>query len=1694
MTDPTTFAAARDALAAARAAAQGGDTDLALARAALRSAHDALTAFDRTGGSAEQRRMLIDQQRAASAALAAATEARAHGFDRSAGALARFADFTDPRTSLDLLPDHSPFVLFPVRIETRFAADGTDHRLLVRIYPDDCSVDTFDPTFSAAELTAVKTYWRATRAAGSDEGARRAAWRALATVYGSGRAAWLANTFQPTNPSGDPVFPPDPPTTAAAWSRAPRVTHFPERFVVLGYSSGAVTAQGIGAPITLPLYVGPDPGADPADSIHPDGAKLHVPAELTWMVDVDAALAAGLAVEVPLTAEQAATGFDRLLVVGVHMAQDATGGATALGDMLARHRDGRGGLALVPQGTPTHNTGEKRSGYTKADDPDASFADRERLPLFVPTDDPWTRRDGQWTAEALGVDPTLFQTVHGADGRDQAQARAMQRALWPATAGYWMTSMLAPVFSDQIVADTRAFFTEHVSGRGSVPALRIGGQPYGLLPTTAFSRVRMPGGRPGGRVIASAGFLPRLFQILRTVGQTWIAASANAPHIAAAGDAHKILLDVVGLQSGSVEFYSRYAESIAEMFNTVNFFGGGPDFAEAVTALGLETAAATLLSELGYHGAATPQILQQYFHSHGDLLKTVIDDVPLSETARIRAYTDDGRDYLTWLSDAAKTSFAAVVAEQGFTKNKSPKALLYLFLRHAIMLGYHEVSYRLHSSLGILGAAELLALRPEPIFVHVDQASTVSESRFAILEKTEPRITSDPHRLVSDYITLNLPGLIEAAEFREQLDSLAVLAEASTAQLERAFAEHVDICRYRYDAWLLGLVNLQLENLRNTAGAKHRKTPRGSYLGAYAWVENLRPAAPATPAHPEPKLLPAFTDGPSLLVNPVNGGYIHGPSLPHARSAAVLRAGHLANATPTRPDAFTVELTSGRVRSALSLLEGVRNGQSIGALLGYQFERTLHDDYPIAEIDQYIYPLRKAFPLIADALKPTATPPGVSIEQIEARNVIDGRKLVDHIRRTRADRYPFGLPGLPMPSAARATAVIDAISAAARALGEVYDAVSDLVLAESVHQAVQGNFERVAANLDAFAGRHQPPEPEVVLSPPSGISLTQRVAVHLTPGLIATAGATPTAAAEPALDAWLADCLPPLSGIGCVVTWDDPVTGVAHRRDVTLADLGIRPLDLFDLVPADHVQAMTQLDDRVHTYVERTVAGIRPDAALRIAYREAPVGALSVFETAEPIRTLRSLVRAARPLRATDAVRPGDATQERNAQIALDRNRLAGPLSELGVLRDDLQALLTTLTPLVADPSGHRATILTNIDLYLDQAVDLLARTSAFRITAGWGGLVDWRHASFARVMSDLTALVAHWTAERTVPAPTPAQFEAVTKTTVTTYSALLTQLSALPPVPAADTALFDVAGYGDRVLSWPGSLSALLAGHLATVVPRHDTAAQHLADHDSATNAVAKVDALTAGLKAMFGEDFVVVPEFTVGAATGAQWQNTVNAGTDTGLLKYATQTAKIPAPVEEWLYGVARVRPQMRAWEALTAFTDALLGPDHVPELLPAQFPYAAGDRWLALEFGDDYDLSGDHLCYTAHYSAPFDPTAAQCGLLIDEWTEVIPARDRTTGLAFHFQRPDNEPPQAILVVTPASVTGSWEWDDLVGALNDTLDLAKVRAVEPDRLDGTPYATLLPATVMATAMYAISIFTNLGAVASDLEGPSHV
>ena len=126
------------------------------------------------------------------------------------------------------------------------------------------------------------------------------------------------------------------------------------------------------------------------------------------------------------------------------------------------------------------------------------------------------------------MDPSLFAHVHHADGTDQSTSRAMGVALWPATMGYWMESMMAPVFPQATVDVARTFFTRYVVASGSVPAVRIGSQPYGILPTAAVSRMRwMFLDDEAAARDPLFMFCHRMYPIVRSMQQDWRAQAAH---------------------------------------------------------------------------------------------------------------------------------------------------------------------------------------------------------------------------------------------------------------------------------------------------------------------------------------------------------------------------------------------------------------------------------------------------------------------------------------------------------------------------------------------------------------------------------------------------------------------------------------------------------------------------------------------------------------------------------------------------------------------------------------------------------------------------------------------------------------------------------------------------------------------------------------------------------------------------------------------------------------------------------------------------------------------------------------------------------------------------------------------------------------------------------------------------------------
>jgi hypothetical protein len=1537
-----------------------------------------------------------------------------------------------PQRLVESLDDAIPFLLLPVRIETRFFIAGRARELRVRIFPDDVAVTTHDRALAEAEVDAGQTFWRERARAGAlDEVERRnadeGAWTLLVYRHGEHRAAWIARQTRPTNwnvehsPAPDALVFPDPgPTRPESAGSTPRSMVMPDRFVVMTFSSDTdVVHEVVGQPIPDDLVLGPDPlQLESVLTRDATTGRIVADARLAWLFDFDAAEAVGLAVRIPLEAPWHERGFHRVLVLGLRLTTDAADAAARVEALIEGHRFTRG-FDLVPQGTPTNNTEGSGSGFTsdvRAGIDDLGAAVEEAVAVGA-VDHP-AKTDAQRLAEALGIDFDGVKALPSATRRDIGEALAMNRALWGATLGAFVRNFVTPLVPPARRTALERFFLTFVTGRGLLPAIRVGRQPYGVLVTSAID----PWTWARREVGDDEALLQPLLDGARRLTRRWRELASAVARVVPDDPDGRAFIGTVGLHASSIAYAARKAVTDEHAWNALHHSGLRLRFihdfwadvtakkTRDLTALGLDPNAAELkLRELTF--VATPD----------ELDAPVVDGdpaLPLSETARLTSF-DGTRNYIDWLTTASWDDLEAerFTAADGQAV-PAPRALLYRYLRHASLaeLRVGAIPFLRARLPEVFTAVEaerpVVNVGPDKTLTH-GQLLAVDAARVGAANLTQP---------VGDFlldrarraVVADLPP--EALALASLTDSLRALAGLPTARLERLFAEHVDVCGYRLDAWHLGLFARRLDGLRRREGGE-----RGIYLGAWGVVESLSPSrARRTPVDPATLPEPLREPGVTVVERDDNGGYVHAPSLTHAVTAAVLRNAYLTHADRGRPGAMSVNLSSARVRHAMAFIEGLRNGHELGALLGYHLERGLHERHPGVELDALIYVLRERFPLVSRKLTPV--PDGVSAEVIEARNVINGYDLLEHVRDT---AYPYGIAGLPPATggspadAERARAIVAEIDA----LAEAMDALADLLLAESVHQVVQGNYDRARGVLQALGEGEVPPIPEVAATPRSGRSLTQRVAIVAPDGAGWTGNppTTPRAAANARLNRWLVTMLPAPATLQVRFT-----LGAGAPDFVSLADLGLDALDVvlmsgdalgdasseLERAIVDHFRASRAVGEDVRVFFRVKSDPAVPEAlALVVDPGAAAPGAMALETVLALLRWLRGLASSSRALHAGDFRLP---TEAHLADPANPKG-LDGPAPPL----QDLADLAERVNVAIAALDAARAPL---VAVAADPAVSaaheaLLADPSTFAAPFWAPHLATIRTAlrQLTRFgISEALPASAHGTTGTAVTALVPQMHTGLA--IVAKHRAEAAALAAVPPPvpPPADPA--EAARARARLI---------------------DTRAERLGE----------------AARTALGRSMVMLPLFAFGADQHAEVSGALTA-----------PVSADPMAIETWLQSAARVRAPVGALAWVASSREWLAGAPL--RLTPIQFPVRAGDPWIGGAVGGA--ALPDDVLSVVIVHAPGSAAGVHAGLMIDDWTEVVPTARETTGLAFHFNRPNAVAPQALLVAVAPVLKGHWTWSELVQILTDTLDRARLRAVEPDHLLTTEFFQALPTTLV--------------------------
>jgi hypothetical protein len=1097
-----------------------------------------------------------------------------------------------PIPPLTLTNTDRPVLLFPVRLETRFATTPTGKELRVRVYPDQLHIDTHEPDLTQDEVLWGNHFHEALSKAGTDETKRKAAWRQLAERFGAPRAAWIARQNAPLAATNK----------TDSWTRAPFTKAMPDFWVAIAYlsdgGSGFVvvgTQQGNPLP-TDPLPVGPNPLAPlptPEEQRQIDeGTRLPIDEGMEWLVNFEAAEKVGMGLRVPL-APIVRDRIDRLVVFGVKKSADATKTAQVVQELLRAHQY-TGGLSCLLQGTPTNNTPEIASGFTTADPGHEKSFQLVLGQVAAPAD-----TNGEQLEKAFGLPAQTLARVAQAAAKEQLNARQMNTALWAATWGYFLEQMLTGFWPSESetnsnVLQARTHFINFVRAGGPLPALRIGRQPYGVLPVTSLELWK-PIPADGAAANADAG-LVKFLQWLRGFWLT-ISREPNVPRLGRTNDITDDLPEVLRVDGLSSRYLVRnvVGSNYLKTIWSLTTHGEDLEWWQRQTLLALEAWKSWPRFE---QMKAAPSVLTNAtFDPQFDPLD--LSRLPLVQAGQGTALSPNYIDQLLQ-APTLKT-----LRQEEFTPK--PNSLLYRLLRHSLLLEYVGAAARK------LNATPHGFREPELLGIYSAGQKTVWD-RCQDAGLTAEIKLSDWTETLGPAGPLNLARL-HLSQMRAALKHLKTLPPETLSQLLRGT---LDLCSYRLDAWITSMATKRLQALRQA-------NPTGVYLGGYGWVENLK-MKPRDPAH--------FLSGVPGEATPVyrppeNPGYVHAPSLDQAATVAVLRSGHLTHATSDKRELLAIDLTSERVRLVEGLLSGVRAGQPLGALLGYRFERGLHENHPGLVLDKYIARFRELVPLKAAQIDTS----GGATEAIAPQQVVDGLTLFER-RATILSKVAFA-----------SSAERDAVTAEINALGDALDALSDALIAESTYHVVRGNPTRAAATLEALErGEAPPPQLEVVKTPRTGEANTYRHLVLFTGNPVAADGWVIAngfgfrAVAEPQLNGWAGRLLGRPDRVRLVVERLDPTTRqVAETREMKLSQLQLNPLDV--IYASESEGAQGELEQRIFYFLRRQPQGFAATAVLRInPLRQANWNAqdISYAEFLELARTARRLLTGARALQPDD--------------------------------------------------------------------------------------------------------------------------------------------------------------------------------------------------------------------------------------------------------------------------------------------------------------------------------------------------------------------------------------------------------------------------------------------------------------------------
>jgi hypothetical protein len=638
-------------------------------------------------------------------------------------------------------------VLLPLRVETRFKNGD----LWVRIVPDEPWFVREDPRITDDELLALRRYAAAPGDAGAD--GIPSAWHSLAAQVTAPRAVFLHRRFISTAPDGSLVVRTPAPAEMRSEPALPRVSEFPAELIVwIGRARGTV-ARALTLTVNRARLL--------ADFADPD-----LPGDRRWWEDWDEAVAVGLAGIIPAAALQA--GIDALYVTGL-------GGADPAAHFTALVAEGR--LGLLEPGTPT-NSVDGAPAAPLATDAATWWNILQSPPGDADLD----------VSRALTGDPALLGNMPGGERPQRAPASALVTAMWPALWGF-AASQVFDIARGPAVARWagQALFPE-----GAYPIVRIGPQPYGLLPATVWSAWEAATGDPS--------FEAPLIGALRQLRPGHLRAARARGTVA--GQDVEGLLDRIADTPTSSRF--RFRQALPLELWWLGMVGSG--VAQQWRALVQTWAEAhPLAADIGL------QPLRRYA-ARGRSRRV---GIPLVVPGGTRPDALGG--LLGKLAAAALQSPASFAnttrLESDVLQLNSSSLLIRLAIRSLQLLIADTVRER----------EDIDEFDPEPF----SRNSRLRGRMEQLIAQATPADRQNPTRTERH--------LMEVAAALRSVGAIPI------PSLERMLAATIDCSNHRIDAWFLAPAQRRFDDASRNAATTRR-------LGAYGWVDQPRPGSPGPTA------------------------------------------------------------------------------------------------------------------------------------------------------------------------------------------------------------------------------------------------------------------------------------------------------------------------------------------------------------------------------------------------------------------------------------------------------------------------------------------------------------------------------------------------------------------------------------------------------------------------------------------------------------------------------------------------------------------------------------------------------------------------------------------------------------------------------------------------------------------------------